>query len=116
MHSRPLAKIVPAGSTMKHPLQALVEDRHVIRFVENPLVRYLLDNGGIDLNTLAKISQREKFALEDWEQFAQLIGYSFVGWGELTYVSDEAYALAEEAADKLHARAIEQFQKEQLDK
>ena len=42
------------------------------RFRENKLVRYLLDNGGIDLNHLAT----KKFPKEDWQQFAQLIGYS----------------------------------------
>ena len=35
------------------------------------------------------------FSNEDREQFAQLIGYPFSGWGELSYVSDKTYELAE---------------------
>jgi len=35
------------------------------------------------------------FPQEDREQFAQLIGYSLSGFGELDYVSDETYEVAE---------------------
>jgi hypothetical protein len=31
------------------------------------------------------------FDREDWEQFAQLIGYSLDGFGELSYVSQETH-------------------------
>ena len=77
---------------MKHPIQPLKTDKHsTVRFKENAIVRHLLDNGGIDLNALAMID----FSQEDREQFAQLIGYSLSGFGELSYVSDATYETAE---------------------
>lgn len=76
----------------KHPIQPLqLDDKGVLRFKENAIVRHLLDNGGIDLNNLACL----EFSREDREQFAQLIGYSLSGFGELGYVSDDTYAVAE---------------------
>lgn len=74
-----------------HPMQPLVVDSHGRpRFKENKIVRYLLDHGGIDLNKIAEL----EFPVEDRQQFAQLIGYSLSGYGELSYVTDEAYAVA----------------------
>lgn len=76
----------------KHPIQPLETDEHgVLRFKANAIVRYLLDHGGIDLNKIATID----FPADDREQFAQLIGYSLSGFGDLSYVSDETYAAAE---------------------
>ena len=84
---------------MKHPIQPLEKDKHsTVRFKENAIVRHLLDNGGIDLNALAMID----FTQEDREQFAQLIGYSLSGFGELSYVSDATY----EAADNMHEKGL----------
>jgi len=72
----------------KHPIQPIVIDEHgAKRFKENKIVRYLLDNGGIDLNQLAALP----FEQNDCEQFAQLIGYSLGGFAELSYVSDETF-------------------------
>ncbi len=39
------------------------------------------------------------FSDEDREQFAQLIGYSLNGFGELSYVSEETYEAAERSAE-----------------
>lgn len=73
---------------MRQPIQPLVlDERGVLRFRGNSIVRYLLDNGGVDLNHLACV----EFPQEDREQFAQLIGYSLSGFGELSYVSDDTY-------------------------
>jgi len=84
---------------MKHPIQPLELDEHgVLRFKGNALVRHLLDNGGIDMNDLA-VTQ---FPQEDREQFAQLIGYSQCGFGDLSYVSDEAY----ETADNMYEKGL----------
>jgi len=81
---------------MKQPIQPLEMDSHgVLRFKGNDLVRYLLDNGGIDMNDLATVPCSQ----EDREQFAQLIGYSLSGFGELSYVSDETYNTAEQMHD-----------------
>ena len=77
------------------PLQPVYRDEHgILRFKENAIVRYLLDNGGIDMNKLAMLH----FSHADREQFASLIGYSLSGFSELHYVSDEAFGAAERMA------------------
>ena len=76
----------------KHPIQPLVKSKDdVVCFKENAIVRFLLEDGRNDMNRLARIP----FSQEDREQFAQLIGYSLGGFGELDYVSDEIYNRAE---------------------
>jgi len=76
----------------KHPIQPLIiDDRGVLRFKENKIVQFLLNKGPHDMNTLA----HHGFSQEDREQFAQLIGYSHSGFGELSYVSDQVYRAAE---------------------
>lgn len=96
----------------KHPIQPIIiDDNGFLRFKENKIVRYLLDNGGIDMNMLAIL----QFPKEDEEQFAQLIGYSLSGFSELSYVSDETYSAAEKMAeeglteDKARITALEEM-------
>jgi len=87
---------------MKHPIQPLeLDEEGKIRFKQNAIVRYLLDSGGIDMNQLALIP----FSQDDREQFAQLIGYSLCGFGELSYVSDETLEAAEKMSKKLERRS-----------
>jgi hypothetical protein len=75
-----------------HPVQPLIRDQNgTKRFKENGIVRYLLDAGPFDMNQLAMMP----FSREDRSQFAQLIGYSLSGFGDLSYVTDEEYARAE---------------------
>lgn len=77
---------------MKHPIQPCADDGFgVLRFKENKIVRHLLDNGGINLNDIACLP----FSREDREQFAQLIGYSLSGAGDLDYMSDEVLTAAD---------------------
>jgi hypothetical protein len=77
---------------MNNPIQPLEKDNNgVLRFKGNKIVEHLLDNGGITLNDLARMD----FNKDDWRQFAQLIGYSLSGYGELSYVDDETYTTAE---------------------
>ena len=72
----------------QHPVQPVLKDKHgYLRCKANPIVRFLLDAGPFDMNQLACMP----FEDEDREQFAQLIGYSLSGLGELSYVSDETY-------------------------
>lgn len=86
---------------LPHPVQPVEDDGNdVIRFKDNKIVRHLLDNGGIDMNQLARLD----FSREDRVQFAQLIGYSVSGFSELSYVSDEDYAKAASAADVIWER------------
>lgn len=71
---------------VRHADQPLEHDPEgVERFKGNKIVRFLLDAGPFDLNQLSLMP----FAREDWVQFAQLIGYSACGWGELSYVTDD---------------------------
>jgi len=80
---------------MRHPIQRLYKDEYgCIRFKGNDIVKFLLDAGPYDINDLCRIGFKE----EDYEQFAQLIGYSLCGLGDLSYVSYETYEEAEKAA------------------
>ncbi|MBA2687839.1 MAG: hypothetical protein H0U64_07045 [Gemmatimonadaceae bacterium] len=82
----------------KHPMQKIEWDgKGVIRFRGNPIVRWLLDNGGKDLNDIG----RQGFDVEDEEHFAQLIGYSVSGFGDLGYCRPETVAAADDIAYKL---------------
>lgn len=86
-----------------HPLQPIVVDeRGVARFKPNKIVCALLQwssERGMGMNELWI-----KFLPdEDWEQFAQLIGYSVGGAADLSYFSDEAYFEAEKQAKALIA-------------
>lgn len=78
------------GDMPQHPIQPLVIVGNVLRFKENKLVTYLLENGGIDMNHLAHLN----FPKEDFEQFAQLIGYSWSGASTLSYMSEEVLQTA----------------------
>ncbi len=77
------------------------DDQGTFRFKSNAIVRTLLDAGVLDMNKLAVM----QFTDADREQFAQLIGYSVSGIGDLSYSSEKAVAAADEV--------VEQFQKTQ---
>ena len=80
---------------MNHPIQPIEKDSHgSLRFKPNKIVQHLLRHGGIDLNQIACLDVPQ----EDAEQFAQLIGYSLSGFGELSYVRDETFNAAEAMA------------------
>jgi hypothetical protein len=75
----------------KHPIQPLEDDgKGVLRFKKNKIVEFLLAQGPADLNKLAVMN----FPRDDRRQFAQLIGYSLGGFGELSYVTDEEWGAA----------------------
>ena len=71
------------------------------RFKKNAIVRFLLDNGGFDLNALAYM----EFTDADRAQFAQLIGYSVNGYGELNYVPLAEAHVSDAISDNLTAVA-----------
>lgn len=76
-------------------IQPIVVVDGVTRFQQNDIVRHLLDtHPTVDLNKIAIM----EFADEDRRQFAQLIGYSIAGYGELDYVRDDDFARAEATA------------------
>lgn len=74
------------------------DERGKIAFVENKLVRHLLNFAtprGCGMNELYHV----ECSPEDREQFAQLIGYTIEGYGELSYVRNDSYAAASQRAD-----------------
>jgi len=96
---------------VKHPTQPLDLDEHgTLRFKANAIVRFLLDAGPFDMNQLALMT----FSQEDREQFAQLIGYSLGGFGELSYVSDETYQRAHDSIEhRVQAKIDAKYAKEE---
>lgn len=67
----------------------VIDGRGTHRFQANAVVRYLLDNGGLDLNKLEVAYQTgDGFPPEDMRQFMQLIGYSVSGLAGLTDYRD----------------------------
>lgn len=84
-------------SAIRNPIQPLVvDDRGVERFKANAMVRHLLDNGGITLNHLAMVD----FSDDDRRQFAQLIGYSWSGAADLSYMDAVTLDSAREMKDR----------------
>jgi hypothetical protein len=82
------------------PMQPLVMDGPVVRFRQNAIVEFLRKfaaSHGMDMNELARMD----FPREDAAQFAQLIGYSVSGYGELSYALgfDEAWEAAQKFAE-----------------
>ena len=68
------------------------------RFRKNAIVCWLLDAGPFDMNQIAMlpgITQEERM------QFAQQIGYSVSGFGDLSYASDAVVGAADDEAEKL---------------
>lgn len=85
---------------MKHPNQPVFLDEHgVARFMENRIVRFLLEAGPFDMNQLAHMP----FGKEDRSQFAQLIGYSVSGFGDLSYADSDSVAFGDSEAEDLLA-------------
>lgn len=84
-----------------HPTQPIVVDKHgTHRFKENGIVRALLETGTLDLNKIAIMN----FSQEDRVQFAQLIGYSLSGVGDLSYVSSKDYRKGYTAQKRMFKR------------
>lgn len=86
---------------MKHPMQPVVMKDGIARFQDNAIVRHLLDvatEAGIcDMNKIARL----RFGDDDGMQFAQLIGYSVSGFGDLNYASSEMIVQADAEVDRL---------------
>lgn len=66
---------------VKPPDQPVIVDSQGIeRFQGNSIVQFLLQAGPFDLNQLSEMD----WPIEDKRQFAQLIGYSVSGYGDLS--------------------------------
>jgi hypothetical protein len=91
--------LLTKGNEMKNPIQPIINGR----FKENKIVRHLLDwasERGMGPNELAVM----EFSKDDRVQFAQLIGYSFGGFGSLSYVDDDTFNAAAEMNNGLDER------------
>ncbi|BAG41512.1 hypothetical protein [Ralstonia phage phiRSL1] len=84
-------------SSPKHPQQPVVLSNGVARFKENAIICHLFESGKLDLNELARM----EFSAEDRMQIAQLLGYSLVGYSDLSYATDESVEAAYKQAKKL---------------
>ena len=84
--------------TTKHPIQPIYLDEDgTARFKENKIVRFLLEAGPYNMNTLALMP----FNNEDREHFAQLIGYSVSGFGDLSYTNPDVVLKCDEEVERL---------------
>lgn len=90
-------RVAKLEKAAQYPMQPIVLVDGVARFRENNIIRCMLDVGPFDMNQLAVMD----FTDVDREQFAQLIGYSVSGAGDLDYMSDELIAMADKAVDAL---------------
>ena len=89
----------------KLPRQPIhIDKRGVARFKANPLVRYLLNEGPFDMNHLALLPN---ISDEEQSQFAQLIGYSVSGFGDLSYALPEIVEEADLAVELIMGRLPE---------
>ena len=71
------------------------------RFRKNEIVRFLLDQGPFTMTTLAC----KQFSKSDQAQFAQLIGYSVSGFGDLSYALQDQVIQADKEAAKIKPKA-----------
>jgi hypothetical protein len=88
------------------PMQPIgLDPNGTARFRENRIVRYLLDAGPFDMCQIADlpgITNAERM------QFAQLIGYSVSGAGELRYFDHETIRKMDRRADDLLEAKLEE--------
>jgi hypothetical protein len=80
-------------------MQPVFKDENgIIRFKPNAIVNHLLDRARIGLRTDLNVIGAMDFSVDDREQFAQLIGYSVSGFGDLSYVREETIIKADRLA------------------
>lgn len=96
----------PEQLTEDMPMQPIVIDEHgTPRFKSNQIVLRLLsiasNHSGYTLNDIA----RGEFNDEERMQFAQLIGYSTSGYGDLSYASEDSVQRADAIAEQLIEKA-----------
>lgn len=92
----------------KHSMQPMVTAPDgIVRFQENPIVRWMLEEGNrtgmFSMDTIGAIAGKRGWTDDDQAHFAQLIGYSLCGYSELDYVSEESYDEADKKAEALRS-------------
>jgi hypothetical protein len=76
----------------------VLDEHGTARFKANAIVRFLLDAGPFDMNQIATLPNA---SVEDHVQFAQLIGYSVSGAGDLSYMPADLIAAADDEVEAL---------------
>ena len=76
-------------------MRPLVDVNGVIRFKQNAVIRWLFEQGHLNLNRIPV----DELPLEDVEEFWQMLGYSVSGYGELSFIRPETVAEADEVAE-----------------
>ena len=104
--AKPRIRSLPADR-VRHPTQPLLLDSEsssaVLRFKENRLIDLLRNTGPLHLNNLFQIDAPSS----DWDQLAQLIGYSHSG--APSYLSDRSW----NAADREWGQRKAQIERDQ---
>lgn len=94
-----LADRAARDHAVREPMQPIIKDIHgVDRFRANAIVEAIYNETskhGYDMN---RIAGTVSFNDVDRMQFAQLLGYSISGYGDLSYVTDKSYDRAYAAA------------------
>ncbi len=92
----------------KHPMQpVIIANDKVIRFNQNSIVRWMLDElrrHGRDLNYIAAAFRIHEDHKDDYQQLMQLIGYSVSGYGDLSTHDRDVLRSANAEATKLLKR------------
>jgi hypothetical protein len=80
----------------KNPMQPIVIDsKNVVRFKGNEIVRAVYEISKVHGFGLHEIAMRN-FTKDDRKQFAQLLGYSVSGYGDLPYVDKVSVECADQ--------------------
>lgn len=80
-----------------HPMQPVVLVDGVPRFKANSIVRFLLDQGPLNLDILSRLP----FTAEDYTHFMQLLGTSVAVYGDLPGSPPELVEKADLLAEEL---------------
>lgn len=108
-----VSRLIGSEKHPRHPNDLPVEQWMVEQFAVllqegekgNAIVRWLVNNGRADLNTIAEQGIIEMkgsgFSQKDHEQFVMLLGYSVSAGAGLSYFSSAMCQRADEGADKL---------------
>lgn len=94
-----------SDATKSHPRQPIVWVDDIIRFKENPIVRYLLDSHPtVDLNDIARLPN---ITTDDRSQFNQLIGYSVSAYSGLSCANEQHVGEANDITDAMVKERLE---------
>ncbi|MBY0510184.1 MAG: hypothetical protein K2P94_08505 [Rhodospirillaceae bacterium] len=96
--ARPEVVHALAAFVLQHLSRPLVwSEDGMLHFQPNAICHWLLETGHVCMNTISQ----QGFCDADRAEFAQLIGYSVSGWGELDYVTFKQFRLVQHLAELL---------------